>query len=105
LTKEFHIDLVLIDEKVVGMIAYNESEVSQLYLHNDYQGIGIGQTLLNRAKEQSIGRLTLYTFEINKTAQRFYEKNGFKIIDRGHENEENLPDIRYEWVHPFIQKN
>jgi hypothetical protein len=24
--------------------------------------------------------------------------NGFKIIGRGHENEENLPDILYEWV-------
>ncbi|MEH7178307.1 GNAT family N-acetyltransferase [Neobacillus vireti] len=97
LPEQFQIDLALIDDKVVGMIAYNEREISQLYIHIDYQGIGIGQTLLNKVKEQSSGRLTLYTFEVNENAQRFYGKNGFKIISRGHENEENLPDIQYEW--------
>jgi ribosomal protein S18 acetylase RimI-like enzyme len=97
LPKECQIELALVDEKVVGMIAYNELEVSQLYIHNDFQGRGIGRRLLEIAKEQSAGRLTLYTFEINKKAQRFYEKHGFKIIGRGHENEENLPDILYEW--------
>lgn len=98
LPQQFQIELALIDNKVVGMIAYNEKEVSQLYIHTDFQGIGIGQTLLDRAKEQSSGRLTLYTFEVNENAQRFYLKNGFKIIGRGHENEENLPDILFEWL-------
>jgi ribosomal protein S18 acetylase RimI-like enzyme len=97
LTKQFQIDLALIDEKVVGMIAFNEREISQLYIHIDYQGIGIGQTLLEKAKAQSSGKLTLYTFEVNKNAQQFYEKHGFEIIGRGYENEENLPDILYEW--------
>ncbi|EKN71622.1 GNAT family acetyltransferase [Neobacillus bataviensis LMG 21833] len=98
LPEQFQVDLALIEENVVGMAAYNEREISQLYIHIDYQGIGIGQTLLEKIKAQSSGRLTLHTFEINKNAQRFYEKNGFEIIGRGHENEENLPDIQYEWV-------
>jgi ribosomal protein S18 acetylase RimI-like enzyme len=98
LPEQYQIDLALIDDKVVGMIAYNEREISQLYIHIDYQGIGIGQTLLDKVKEQSSGRLTLYTFEVNEHAQRFYEKNGFNIIGRGHENEEKLPDIQYEWI-------
>ena len=97
LSSKFQIDLACIEETVVGMIAYNETEISQLYVHIDYQGIGIGQRLLNKAKAQSSGKLTLYTFEVNKHAQQFYEKNGFKIIGRGHENEEKLPDIQYEW--------
>jgi ribosomal protein S18 acetylase RimI-like enzyme len=97
LPEQYQIDLALIDDKVVGMIAYNEREISQLYIHIDYQGAGIGQTLLENVKEKSSGRLTLYTFEVNENAQRFYENNGFKIIGRGHENEENLPDILYEW--------
>ncbi len=97
LSEQYRIDLALIDDKVIGMIAYNETEISQFYIHVDYQGIGIGQTLLEKVKEQSSGRITLYTFEVNKNAQRFYEKNGFKVISRGHENEENLPDIQYEW--------
>lgn len=98
LPKEFKIDLAIMDGNVVGMIAYNKSQVGQLYIHVGYQGIGIGKRLLIKAKEQSTGRLTLYTFEVNKKAQQFYEKHGFKIIGRGHENEENLPDILYEWV-------
>ena len=97
LPEQYQIDVVLMDDNVVGMIAYNESEIGQLYIHKDYQGVGIGQTLLDKAKEQSSGRLTLYTFEVNENARRFYEKNGFKIVSRGHENEENLPDILYEW--------
>lgn len=94
---QFQIEVALVSDKIVGMIAYNETEISQLYIHLDYQGIGIGQRLLDRAKEKSNGRLTLYTFEVNKKAQRFYEKHGFTIIGRGYENEENLPDIKYEW--------
>ncbi|WP_408004861.1 GNAT family N-acetyltransferase [Radiobacillus kanasensis] len=98
LPEQFQIELALIGESVVGMIAYNEKEINQLYIHINYQGIGIGQTLLDVVKGQSSGRLTLYTFEINENARRFYEKNGFEIIGRGHENEENLPDIQYEWI-------
>ncbi|MGY3312887.1 ribosomal protein S18 acetylase RimI-like enzyme [Peribacillus simplex] len=98
LPEQFQINLALIDDRVVGMIASNETEISQLYIHIDYQGIGIGQTLLDKIKAKSSGRLTIYTFEVNENAQRFYEKNGFKIIGRGHENEENLPDIQYEWI-------
>lgn len=97
LAEQYQIDLALMDDKVVGMIAYSETEISQLYVHIDYQGRGIGQTLLNKAKAQASGKLTVYTFEVNKNAQRFYEKNGFEIIGRGNENEENLPDIQYEW--------
>jgi ribosomal protein S18 acetylase RimI-like enzyme len=97
LTEEFQIDLALLDGKVIGMAAYNETEINQLYIHVEFQGRGIGRMLLDNAKAKSGGRLTLYTFEVNRTAQRFYEKNGFAVIGRGHENEENLPDIQYEW--------
>ncbi|KPL58474.1 GNAT family N-acetyltransferase [Rossellomorea vietnamensis] len=97
LPREFQVDLALINGKVVGMAAYNDTEISQLYIHAEYQGLGIGQMLLDKAKAMSSGRLTLYTFEVNENAQRFYEKNGFVVIGRGHENEENLSDIQYEW--------
>ncbi|MEK3975942.1 GNAT family N-acetyltransferase [Psychrobacillus sp. FSL K6-1267] len=98
LPERFQIELALIDEEVVGMIAYNDREINQLYIHLEYQGFGIGRTLLDKAKAQSSGKLILYTFEVNEKAQRFYENNEFEIISRGHENEENLPDIQYEWV-------
>lgn len=98
LYKDNKIYIAIDNNKVVGLIAFNENEVNQLYIHNDYQGMGLGKRLLDMAKSNSKVRLTLYTFEVNHKAQRFYEANGFKIIGRGHENEENLADIKYEWV-------
>ncbi|WP_270181099.1 GNAT family N-acetyltransferase [Alkalihalobacillus sp. CinArs1] len=97
LYKQYVIEIALLNDKVVGMIVYNQNEINQLYIHVDYQGFGIGNALLHKAKAQS-ERLTLYTFEVNTNAQRFYEKHGFTINGRGHENEENLPDLLYEWV-------
>ncbi len=104
LTKQFQVELALVGEKVAGMIAYNEREVNQLYIHVDYQGKGIGRALLDKAKAHSCGRLVLSTFEVNEQARRFYERNGFTIIGRGNENEENLPDIQYEWTLPHFNE-
>ncbi|MET3937555.1 ribosomal protein S18 acetylase RimI-like enzyme [Paenibacillus sp. PvP094] len=86
------------EEQVVGILACNENWVNQLYIHTQFQGKGIGKKLLDHAKQCSEGRLFLYTFEVNKKAQQFYERNGFRIIGRGNDNEEKLDDIKYEWT-------
>ncbi|SEN98900.1 GNAT family N-acetyltransferase [Paenibacillus sp. OV219] len=87
-------------EQVVGILACNANWVNQLYIHIDYQGKGIGKELLNLAKQQSDDTLFLYTFVVNKKAQQFYERNGFRIVGRGSINEEQLDDIKYEWNKP-----
>lgn len=85
-------------DQVAGFIATDGEFVNQLYIHPDYQRQGIGSRLLALAKDRSSGKLSLYTFEINPGAQRFYEKHGFRIIGRGSDNEEQLPDILYRWT-------
>ena len=84
--------------KVAGMMAVGGTELDQLYIHVDYQGLGLGLQMLNLAKELSPGKLQLYTFEVNKQAQSFYEKHGFTIIGRGIESNSGMADIRYEWL-------
>ncbi|MFD1862983.1 GNAT family N-acetyltransferase [Planococcus chinensis] len=97
LPKAYQIHLAFEDQEVVGLVVFNAEELNQLYVAPEHQGKGIGQQLLDFSKAHSGGSLFLYTFEVNRNAQRFYEKNGFVEIGRGYENEENLPDIKYEW--------
>ena len=50
-----------------------------------------------RARALSPLRLELYTFARNEGARRFYEHHGFRAIAFGQENEEDEPDVLYEW--------
>jgi ribosomal protein S18 acetylase RimI-like enzyme len=93
--------LVVLEETtlaVVGFMASTPERISQLYVHVDYQGQGVGSMLVGIAKQHSHGRLRLFTFEANKNAQRFYERHGFKVKARGYEKEWQLADIEYEWT-------
>ncbi len=84
-------------EQVVGFVAAAPERVDQLYVHLDYQGLGIGSTLLQWAKDHSLGHRCLFTFERNRRAQRFYEARGFTQTGRGIAEYWQLPDITYEW--------
>lgn len=82
---------------VAGFVAYKDEALDQIYLDPSAQGQGLGTALLEIAKQASPGHLLCYTFQNNLPAQKFYEKHGFKVVKFGTENEENLPDILYEW--------
>jgi len=83
---------------IVAFLAARRDFVAQLYVHVDHQGKGIGSRLLQHAKEQSGGRLRLFTLDANRGAQRFYEARGFVIIGRGFDETGQNPDVEYEWV-------
>jgi ribosomal protein S18 acetylase RimI-like enzyme len=85
---------------IVGFIASNEHSVSQLHVRVDLLGQGIGTRLLDLAKQQSAGRLWLYTFARNHRARRFYESRGFVAVAFGFEPTWQLDDLRYEWMRP-----
>ena len=59
---------------------------------------GIGQALLNFARERSPDHVWLYTLQINVGARAFYEKNGFVAEKFGiSPPPENEPDVEYHW--------
>jgi GNAT superfamily N-acetyltransferase len=87
------------DGAVVALMVVAPDELDQLYVRPDRLGKGIGRRLLDRAKEQSPAGLSLYTFQVNERARRFYERNGFvaEWLGDGSANEEGQPDVRYVW--------
>ena len=87
------------DVQLVGFIAFANGWVEHLYVLPEWQGRGIGKTLLEIAKAKW-PRLKLWTFEENNSAMRFYERNGFVPIDTtdGASNEQKARDVLYRWV-------
>ncbi|MFB7086700.1 GNAT family N-acetyltransferase [Streptomyces sp. NPDC056296] len=85
---------------IVGVMVLEEGELSQLYLAPDWRGRGIGDRFVALAKERGPRGLSLWTFQVNTPAHRFYERHGFIAVEwtDGARNEEREPDVRYVWL-------
>jgi GNAT superfamily N-acetyltransferase len=89
--------------RVEGFFSLEGQTLAHLYVHPDHQGLNVGTALLDRARALSPERLTLYTFARNEGARRFYDRRGFRAIEFGHDNEENEPDVLYEWTSEAVK--
>ena len=89
-----------VDGRIGGFVALDGEMLDQLFIAPAMQRQGVGERLLNMAKEVSPRRLRLYTFQKNTPARHFYEARGFVAIDfnDGSRNEEQTPDVLYEWT-------
>jgi ribosomal protein S18 acetylase RimI-like enzyme len=88
------------DGEIVGMLVLQDEWIDQLYVDPGFTGMGIGTQLLDFAKRARPRGLRLWTFVSNAGAQRFYERNGFREVERtdGSRNEERAPDIQYKFL-------
>ena len=86
------------DGETIGIIAFREGWIDQLYVLPQHQGRGAGDVLLRVAKAAS-SSLQLWTFQKNILARRFYQKRGFVAVKEtdGSQNEEHEPDVLYRW--------
>ena len=82
-----------------GFIAFREDWVDHLYVAPEAQGQGLGSALLAQA-QATWPRLSLWTFQRNWPARRFYEARGFVLLKQtdGADNEEHEPDALYTWL-------
>jgi GNAT superfamily N-acetyltransferase len=89
--------------EVVGMMALSRavgvSWVDHLYVAPGRTGRGIGRALLEIARQRLGAPVRLFTFQANTGARRFYEREGFVVVayTDGSGNEEQQPDVLYEW--------
>ena len=69
-----------------GITAKRPIELSRLYSHQKHLGQGVGQMLMDacfeRAGEEGHDVMWLGVWEYNPRAQRFYEKNGFRVVGK-----------------------
>ncbi|MFD1341551.1 GNAT family N-acetyltransferase [Litorisediminicola beolgyonensis] len=85
------------DGAPAGFLARDGGDVHALYLGEGARGRGIGARLLDAAKSGE-SALSLWTFEANTGAQRFYDREGFVPVRRtSGDNDEGLPDIQFRW--------
>jgi GNAT superfamily N-acetyltransferase len=83
---------------VVAYMLIDGENLDHLYVAPGWQGLGFGSALVAKAKTLSPRRLVLWTFQRNARARAFYEMRGFRsIAQTDGENEENEPDVQYEW--------
>ena len=87
------------EDGIRGFSVLTEDELMYLYLDLGWTGRGIGSRLLDHAKQRRPGGFTLWTFQQNEDARRFYERHGLVAIQftDGEHNEEKTADVRYEW--------
>jgi GNAT superfamily N-acetyltransferase len=89
------------NETVLGfMVLRGEGDLFLMYLEPSATGRGIGTALLEHAKRERPRGFTLWTFQQNEGARRFYERHGLRAIafGDGSGNEEGVPDVQYEWA-------
>jgi len=87
-----------VDGHLAAFMAMEKNFIDQLYVHPDHWRQGIGEMLLNFAKEKFPEHLWLYTLQVNANARAFYEKNGFVAERFGFSDPpENEPDVEYHW--------
>ena len=88
-----------------GFLALQGQQIPALYLAAAARGRGIGRELLDAAKDQS-PNLSLWTFQANARARKFYMREGFREVELtdGARNEEKLPDVRCVWQKPEVAR-
>lgn len=72
------------EEKNTELLSTNKYYIDEFYVDSDLQGQGVGSKMLREIgpalKNRGVNAIILAT-ERDYPAQRFYEKNGFEVLD------------------------
>lgn len=85
--------------RIAAFLSLDGDLVTNLYVRADVRSRGFGAALLTAAKAQRPDGLRLWVFEPNAGAIRFYEREGFRTLERtdGQGNDEKVPDRLMGW--------
>ena len=85
--------------RVVAWASMSERLLEHIAVDPDVQNRGIGTALLAKVMELMPNGFSLWTFQKNQGARRFYERHGFRAVEftDGRANMQREPDVRFEW--------
>ncbi|MBI2246282.1 MAG: GNAT family N-acetyltransferase [Nocardioides sp.] len=85
--------------RLVGYALMSPVWLDHLFIDPELRGTGIGSVLLDLVKSLRPDGFSLWVFESNTGAHRFYARHGLVELERtdGSGNEEKAPDIRMAW--------
>lgn len=91
--------VAVVDEAVVGFARLAGDWLDDLYVAPEHAGRGVGSALLDLVKSLRPDGFSLWVFEENESARRFYAGRGLVELLRtdGQANEEKAPDLRLAW--------
>ena len=96
----FETDLVWVAEiegRIVGFCTRDDDNIGALYVAKEARNTGIGKRLLDMAKADR-DWITVWAYEENKHALRFYAREGLVEVSREVEEESNLVNIEHRWT-------
>ena len=88
------------DGELVGYALLDPVWLDHLFVRPEHTGQGVGTVLLDLVKSLRPNGFSLWVFESNTGARRFYARHGLVELERtdGSGNEEKSPDIRMAWA-------
>jgi len=89
IVQDEEIHVALIGDQIIAFISVYppQSFVHYLYVLPDFQKRGAGRALLQHIRNIYDSPLSLKCERINKPAIKFYEEMGWKLFDKGSEND------------------
>lgn len=84
------------DDSIVGFISLVDGYIAALFIDVHEQNRGFGKMLLDQVKKDH-SSLHLKVYQKNKSAVRFYEKNGFLIAEESIDPATSEKEYVMEW--------
>jgi len=86
----------LYKNEIIGFIGLVDGYIAGIFILKNFRSLGIGTKLLDATKEQN-DKLTLSVFKKNKQAVKFYQKNGFTVLQEKVDIETNELEYLMGW--------
>ena len=99
-----HYSLVAVWENQIigfGDIDQTHGYLDRLYVHKDFQGLGVASALCDRLEAAATGPITTHA---SITARPFFEKRGYAVVKEQHVERKGIHLTNFIMEKPFLRK-